>query len=46
MMKDSTFMFLWSCLAIVVGLLIIINYNVLEVSWVVLLKLIGYGFVS
>jgi len=42
MMKDGTFMFVWSCFAIVLGLLIVMNHNVWEASWVVIVTLIGW----
>jgi len=42
MMKDTTFMFMWSIFAIIVGLLIILNHNVWEASWVIIVTLIGW----
>lgn len=42
MMKDATFMFMWSIFAIIVGLLIVLNHNVWEATWVVLVTLIGW----
>lgn len=42
MMKDTTFMFMWSMIAIVIGLLIIMNHNIWEANWAVLVTIIGW----
>ncbi|MFC1647383.1 hypothetical protein ACFL10_00115 [Patescibacteria group bacterium] len=47
MMKDTVFAFTWGIFATIVGLLIIMNHNIWESSWVVIITLIGWiGFVK
>jgi len=41
-LKDSTFFFTWGIMAMVLGLVIIVNHNVWEASWVVIITLIGW----
>lgn len=46
-MKDTIFAFTWGILAIIVGLVIIINHNIWEASWVVIITLVGWiGFLK
>jgi hypothetical protein len=42
LMKDGPFAFTMSVFAIIVGLTIIINHNIWEASWVVVITLIGW----